>query len=140
MDNEVNELVEDVVDVLNQKDCSINELIKINELKDQRIAELEEQLKNAIVPKFKSRDIAFRINRFTKDIERVVIVNTHIEIICGIRTTYTIAVLGENKNIEDIDVRNIIEDFGLYISQEWEEDLFTTKEEAQAKLKELRGE
>lgn len=56
MDNEVNELVEDVVDVLNQKDYNIIELLKIKQFQAQRIAELEEQLKNAIVPKFKGED------------------------------------------------------------------------------------
>lgn len=49
MDNEVNELVEDVVDVLNQKAYNINELLKIKQFQAQRIAELEEQLKNEIV-------------------------------------------------------------------------------------------
>lgn len=44
MDNEVNELVEDVVDVLNQKAYNINELLKIKQFQAQRIAELEEQL------------------------------------------------------------------------------------------------
>jgi hypothetical protein len=105
-----------------------------------RIAELEEQLKNAIVPKFKGEDVAFRVNIFTKDIERVVIVSTKIEIICNINISYTIACLGENQTLANIDIRNIIEDFGTYISQEREEDLFTTKEEAQAKLEELKGE
>lgn len=103
----------------------------------ERIAELEEQLKNAIVPKFKGEDVAFRVNIFTKDIERVVIVSTKIEIICNINISYTIACLGENQTLANIDIRNIIEDFGTYISQEREEDLFATKEEAQAKLKEL---
>lgn len=42
MDNEVNELVEDVVDVLNQKAYNINELLKIKQFQAQRIAELEE--------------------------------------------------------------------------------------------------
>lgn len=107
---------------------------------DQRIAELEEQLKNAIVPKFKSEDVAFRVNIFTKDIERVVIVSTKIEIICGINISYTIACLGENQTLANIDIRNIIEDFGTYISQEREEELFSTKEEALKKLEELQGE
>ena len=106
---------------------------------DQRISELEEQLKNAIVPKFKGEDIAFRVNIFTKDIERVVIVSTKIEIICNINISYTIACLGENQTLANIDIRDIIEDFGTYISQEREEDLFATKEEAEAKLEEIKG-
>lgn len=53
MDNEANELVEDVVDVLNQKDYNIIELLKIKQFQAERIAELEEQLKNSIRPKFK---------------------------------------------------------------------------------------
>ena len=47
VDNEVDEFVEDVVDVLNQKSYNINELLKIKQLQADRIAELEKQLKNA---------------------------------------------------------------------------------------------
>ena len=47
VDNEVDELVKDVVDVLNQKSYNINELLKIKQFQAERIAELEEQLKNA---------------------------------------------------------------------------------------------
>lgn len=44
VDNEVDEFVEDVVDVLNQKSYNINELLKIKQLQAERIAELQKQL------------------------------------------------------------------------------------------------
>lgn len=44
MDNGANKLVEDVVNVLNQKDYNIIELIKIKQFQAQRIADLEAKL------------------------------------------------------------------------------------------------
>ena len=53
VDNEVDETVEDVVERLNFHDGVNNELLKIKQMLYEQIAELEKQLKNAIVPKFK---------------------------------------------------------------------------------------
>lgn len=117
MDNEVNDLIEDVVDVLNQKDCSINELIKIHQHQAQRIAELEEQLKNAIVPKF---NIGQKIWTEWKGM----IVELKI------KSLYW-------------DCNQVIEyrlEGGMYLMSRWEDELFATKEEAEAKLQELKGE
>lgn len=79
MDNEVNELVEDVVDVLNQKAYNINELLKIKQFQAQRIAELEEQLAeknkeieklNACVDFYKSYYISFN-GKLIDELEKV---------------------------------------------------------------------
>lgn len=87
--------------------------------KDQRIAELEEQLKNAIVPKFKIRQEVFYINSRNK-ISSGVIYNVRYDSVKGF--DYYIPML----QIEDFRIK--------------EECLFATKEEAQAKLRELQGE
>lgn len=102
--------------------------------------DLEHRLANCIEPKFKSRDTVFRINQLD-EIERVVIVNTHINIICETEISYTIAILSGNKTIEDMEqhFRKMLEDFDLYFSQEREEDLFTTEDEAKKKLEELKN-
>lgn len=88
---------------------------------DQRIAELEEQLKNAIVPKFKIGQevwyIDTRINDFNE--QRYVI------------ESYIIQEITIFKD----GIRYMDEDGFIY-----EEDLFATKEEAQARLLELKGE
>ncbi|MBR4003853.1 MAG: hypothetical protein IKI95_07400 [Clostridia bacterium] len=89
---------------------------------DQRIAELEEQLKNAIMPKFKPNDDLFVIVGYKdepKSIEQYYIDE--------------IVVRGNSKHIEyrDIEKETIIGENNF---------LFATKEEAQAKLEELKGE
>lgn len=91
-----------------------------NELreKDQRIAELEEQLKNAIVPKFKIGQEVYAIFDRTLWGERMIeVVNAKI---IGIIATNKIQYMF--SNLAD-----------WYI----EENVFATKEEALAKLREL---
>ena len=83
----------------------------------QRIAELEEQLKNAIVPKFKKGKEVFYINSRNK-ISSGVIYNVRYDSVKGF--DYYIPML----QIEDFRIK--------------EESLFATKEEAQAKLKEMK--
>ena len=89
---------------------------------DQRISELEEQLKNAIVPKFKPHEDLFVIIDYidgTKSIEQYYIDE--------------IIIRGNGKYIEyrDIGQKMVIGEDDL---------LFGTYKEAQAKLKELQGE
>lgn len=85
------------------------------------IAKLKEQLKNAIVPKFKIEQEVWymdtRINDFNE--QRYMIESYIIEEIV----------------IFEYGIRYVGDDVSMY-----EEDLFATKEEAQAKLKELQGE
>ena len=90
--------------------------------KNQRIAELEEQLKNVIVLKFKPHNDLFVIVGYKnepKSIEQYYIDE--------------IVIRGNGKFIEyrDIEKETIIGENNL---------LFATKEEAQAKLEELKGE
>lgn len=90
--------------------------------KKKQIAELEEQLKNAIVPKFKVGKevwwIDTRINSFNEQRYRI-----------------------ESYLIDSIVISNeqfrYYGDDGLWLG---DNELFATKEEAQAKLKELQGE
>jgi hypothetical protein len=94
---------------------ALEKLVKEDEEKDQRIAELEEQLKNAIVPKFNRQ-----------------------EHICGfafgeIREYIVVAYLDNNITLcENIETSEL----------EWCDNNFLVRtfEEAQAKLKELQGE
>ena len=85
--------------------------------KDRRIAELEEQLKNAIVPKFEIGQEVW--TEWKGDIvER------------EIKSLYW-------------DINQVVEyrlKGGMYLISRWEDEVFATKEEAQAKLKELQGE
>ena len=89
---------------------------------DQRIAELEEQLKNAIVPKFKIGQevwwVDTRVNSFNEQRYRI-----------------------ESYLIDSIVITKeqfrYYGDDGLWLG---DNELFATKEEAQAKLKELQGE
>ena len=98
---------------------ALEKLVKETEAKDQRIAELEDQLKNAIVPKFKKGQEVFYINSRNK-ISSGIIYNVRYDSMKGF--DYYIPML----QIEDFRIK--------------EESLFTTKEEAEAKLKELKGE
>ena len=85
--------------------------------RDIKIAELEEQLKNAVIPKFKVNDKIF------------VIVNDKIE------EYYIDEVLLKCKGTL-VAYRDICKETTITEKNE----LFATKEEAQAKLKELQGE
>ena len=91
---------------------ALEKLVKESESKDQRIAELEEQLKNAIVPKFKVGDKVYAIiDTFAyTDVLQVEIRDTHLlyEVWDGQDTT-----------------------------KQHHTRIFATEEEAQAKLKEL---
>lgn len=118
-DNKKNEKLDgfDVVRLLNHYD----ELQTLLVEKDQRIAELEEQLKNVIVPKFKPHNDLFVIVGYKdepKSIEQYYIDE--------------IVIRGNGKLVEyrDIEQETIIGENNL---------LFATKEEAQAKLEELGG-
>ena len=94
---------------------ALEKLVKESEAKDQRIAELEEQLKNAIVPKFNRQE--------------------HIYCIAfgEIREFIVVAYLDNNITLcENIETSEL----------EWCDNNFLVRtfEEAQAKLKELQGE
>jgi hypothetical protein len=90
---------------------------------DQRIAELEEQLKNAIVPKFKKGQEVWTINKdMASGIESGILEE------CSIQENGLIYrfVTHKTKYSETYNYKS-------------EDKLFATKEEAQAKLEELRG-
>lgn len=95
--------------------------------KDQRIAELEEQLKNAIVPKFRTYQSIFYITQFYTSTKG----NPEYDIISD---KYYVS---ENEN-EIILGWNYANDFNqrkyYYVRKDW---VFATKQEAEAKLKEL---
>ena len=99
----------DIVDILNQQ--------------QERIAELEEQLKNAIVPKFNVGQNVWTIRHNNY------IYNTRID---------EIKVVGiDGKN----EIFYYYDQPGSYAHcEEMEDNLFATKKEAQAKLEELKGE
>ena len=109
--------------VSDNKDKTINKL-------QQRIAELEEQLKNAIVPKFRTYQSIFYITQFYTSTKG----NPEYDIISD---KYYVA---ENEN-EIILGWNYAKDFNqrkyYYVRKDW---VFATKEEAEAKLRELKGE
>lgn len=91
------------------------------ETKDHRIAELEEQLKNAIVPKFKIGQIVWFIDTRENDFNE----NEYM------LTSFKIETIKFGK-------------FDICYEDYWgdvlvERDLFATKEEARAKLEELKG-
>ena len=86
------------------------------ETKDQRIAELEEQLKNAIVPKFKINQIVYIVDKYFDKIYELKITSIRV------------------SRFKDKHFNSISYDGHS------EESLFATKEEAQAKLEELKGE
>ena len=109
---------------------ALEKLVKESEAKDQRIAELEEQLKNAIVPKFRTYQSIFYITQFYTSTKG----DTEYDIISDM---YYVS---ENEN-EIILGWNYANDFNrrkyYYVRKDW---VFATKEEAQAKLEELKGE
>ena len=93
--------------------------LKILNEKDQRIAELEEQLKNAIVPKFKIAQQVFYV------VDK-----------------YSPVLSGEVLEIQIWDLKkdNIIYVIEYSGNVHCESVVFETLEEAQAKLEELKGE
>ena len=95
--------------------------------KDQRILELEEQLKNAIVPKFRTYQSIFYITQFYTSTKG----NPEYDIISD---KYYVS---ENEN-EIILGWNYANDFNrrkyYYVRKDW---VFANKEEAEAKLREL---
>lgn len=102
----------DVVELLNHYDKLQTLLVE----KDQRIAELEEQLKNAIVPKFKIRQEVFYI------VDKYKL---------------------KSGEILEIQIWDLKKDNIVYVIEYggnvWcENELFATKEEAEAKLRELQ--
>ena len=88
--------------------------------KDQRIAELEEQLKNSIRPKFKiGQEVWFVSDPYSARYAKV-----------------------RHMKIEEISISSIFVERGvMYAGDDWagisESELFATKQEAEAKLKEL---
>ena len=96
----------------------------------QRIAELEEQLKNSIRPKFRTYQSIFYITKFYTSTKG----NPEYDIISD---KYYVA---ENEN-EIILGWNYANDFNqrkyYYVRKDW---VFANKEEAEAKLRELKGE
>lgn len=91
--------------------------------KDKRIAELEEQLENAISPKFKVGQEVWTIRHNNS------VYHTRIDEI------KVVGIKGKNEIFYYYDQP------GSYAHwEELEDNLFATKEEAQAKLEELQGE
>ena len=109
---------------------ALETLVNESEAKDQRIEELEEQLKNRIRPKFRTYQPIFYITQFYTSTKG----NPEYDIISD---KYYV---GENEN-EIILGWNYANDFNqrkyYYVCKDW---VFATKEEAQAKLRELQGE
>lgn len=96
------------------------------EQKDQQITELKKQLQNAIIPKFKVGQIVYTFNKSTNCIYELCIKTIRIE-----RHEFS-------KYNHMIYFAERLEDgnfFGYF-----EVELFATKEEAEAKLNELKGE
>ena len=112
------------------KSDMMSDICSLLNKQDQRIAELEEQLKNAIVPKFRTYQSIFYITQFYTSTKG----DTEYDIISDM---YYVS---ENEN-EIILGWNYANDFNrrkyYYVRKGW---VFATKEEAQAKLEELKGE
>ena len=92
----------------------------------QRIAELEEQLKNAIVPKFKIGQEVYTFNKYQDCVYTLYLISIHIE---QYETTEFNNLVYRARRLQDGFI-------GGYL----EEELFATKEDALAKLEELKGE
>lgn len=106
----------------------MKDLANLLNKQNQRIAELEEQLKNAIVPKFKFMEKVWHINKeyfYKKD--------WYIEELLINGFAYKI---DKRKNALVMWYSTYFNDCKNYKYRE--KDLFTTKEEAQAKLEELQ--
>lgn len=106
---------------------ALEKLVNESEAKDQRIAELEEQLKKAGVPKFRTYQSIFYITQYYTSTKG----DPEYDIISD---KYYVA---ENEN-EIILGWNYANDFNqrkyYYVRKDW---VFANKEEAEAKLKEL---
>lgn len=109
---------------------ALEKLVKESEAKDQRIIELEEQLANSIRPKFRTYQSIFYITQFYTSTNGT----PEYDIISD---KYYVS---ENEN-EIILGWNYANDFNrrkyYYVRKDW---VFATKEEAEAKLKELEEE
>lgn len=92
---------------------------------EKEFFDLEEQLKNAIVPKFKIGQAVYTFNKYQDCVYTLYLISIHIE---QYETTEFNNLVYRARRLEDGFV-------GGYL----EEDLFATKEEALAKLKELQG-
>ena len=99
--------------------------VRLNEF-SERIVELEEQLKNAIVPKFKVGQTVYTFNKNTECVYELCIKIIRIEI-NEISKFNSLVYLAER--LEDGNF------FGYF-----EVELFATKEEAEQKLAEIKGE
>ena len=129
VDNEVDEIVEDVVERLNTQDWNKRELLKVNQKQYEQIIDLEEQLKNAIVPKFKFMEKVWHINKdyfYKKDwyIEELLVNGFEYKI-------------DKRKNALVMWYSTYFNDYKNYKYQE--KELFATKKEAEQKLKEIKN-
>ena len=108
-----------VKDTQNQSQnfMSINTICRRLNQQDQRISELEEQLKNAIVPKFKVGQEVFVI---IQGVVRTTAINSF-SFFEGYEVSYYCKYVDGERMYLELD----------------ESELFATKEEAEAKLKEL---
>ena len=91
--------------------------------KNKRIAELEEQLANSIRPKFKIGQEVYTFNKYQDCVYTLYLISIHIE---QYETTKFNNLVYRARRLKD-----------GFISGYLEEELFTTKEEAQAKLEEI---
>lgn len=107
------------------EDVILNKLLDDFESKDQRIAELEEQLKK-MTPKFK---VGQKI--YMADCKEMSVFSATIT-----KTIFTLHRENEHIHMYDI-IKDIEPDWICGTSEEW---LFATKEDALKKLKELKGE
>lgn len=98
-------------------------VVQVLNQQDQRIAELEEQLKNSIRPKFKIGQECYVL--LGKEIEKITIAGCRIKI--------------SKMEDENFTMYSITDSQG-YACSVMEEQLFATKEEALKKLEELKGE
>ena len=118
------------VDNKTNKELTALEVEEILYKQEKRIAELEEQLENSIRPKFRTYQLIFYITQYYTSTKG----NPEYDIISD---KYYVA---ENEN-EIILGWNYAKDFNqrkyYYVRKDW---VFATKEEAQAKLRELQGE
>lgn len=118
------------VDNKTNKELTALEVEEILHKQDQRISELEEQLKNALCPKFRTYQSIFYITQFYTSTKG----NPEYDIISD---KYYVA---ENEN-EIILGWNYANDFNqrkyYYVCKDW---VFATKEEAEQKLAEIKGE
>lgn len=117
-------------DILNKSITDEQQLGELLNQQDARIKELEEQLKNAIVPKFKIGQECYMIpTKYNglKEIKDYSILSISLSDI-GIR--YDLSVNKKESGVEPLYCASK-DMFGISI--------FATKAEAQAKLKELKG-